>query len=182
MSGLATPSRPGRALVFIGFMGAGKSSAAREAATALGTRAVDVDKLVEQRLGTTIEEAFATVGEARFREEEERATVETLDRVETPEHLEVLPHGQPVRHVDVGTLEIHLVQHPVALARHLRTEHANAAGGRRHQPHDHRDGGGLSGAVTAKQCRHRARGKAERNAVNRPGILVDLGQPVGADG
>jgi len=79
MSGLGTPSRPGRALVFIGFMGAGKSSAAREAATALGTRAIDVDKLVEQRLGTTIEEAFATVGEARFREEEERATVETLE-------------------------------------------------------------------------------------------------------
>ncbi len=75
-SGLA--ARPGKALVFIGFMGAGKSSAAREAATALSVRAIDVDTLVEQRLGTTIEQAFATVGEARFREEEERATVETL--------------------------------------------------------------------------------------------------------
>ncbi|HWV85029.1 MAG TPA: shikimate kinase, partial [Capillimicrobium sp.] len=57
-------ARPGRALAFIGFMGAGKSSAAREAAGALGTRAVDVDRLIEQRLGCTIEEAFAQHGEA----------------------------------------------------------------------------------------------------------------------
>jgi shikimate kinase/3-dehydroquinate synthase len=80
VAGFATPgaTRPGRALVFIGFMGAGKSSAAREAATALGVRAIDIDKLVEQRMGATIEDAFAQVGEARFREEEERACVETL--------------------------------------------------------------------------------------------------------
>jgi len=73
-------ARPGRALAFIGFMGAGKSSAAREAAGALGTRAVDVDRLIEQHLGCTIEEAFAQHGEARFRAEEEQVTVETLER------------------------------------------------------------------------------------------------------
>jgi shikimate kinase/3-dehydroquinate synthase len=71
---------PGRALVFIGFMGAGKSSAAREAASSLGVRALDTDKVIEERLGCTVEEAFARYGEARFREEEERVCVEALDR------------------------------------------------------------------------------------------------------
>jgi shikimate kinase / 3-dehydroquinate synthase len=75
----STGARPGRALVFVGFMGAGKSSAAREAATAQGVRALDVDRLVEQRMGCTIEQAFATRGEGWFREQEERTAVATLD-------------------------------------------------------------------------------------------------------
>jgi len=41
----------GRALVFIGFMGAGKSAAARAAATALKTQPVDADDLLERALG-----------------------------------------------------------------------------------------------------------------------------------
>jgi shikimate kinase/3-dehydroquinate synthase len=68
----------GRALVFIGFMGAGKSSAAREVANALGGRPIDIDRIVEQRMGCTIEQAFAARGEAWFREQEERTCVETL--------------------------------------------------------------------------------------------------------
>jgi len=71
---------PDRALVFIGFMGAGKSAAAREAATALGVRALDTDRLLEERLGCTIEEAFARFGEAGFREREERVCVDLLER------------------------------------------------------------------------------------------------------
>ena len=39
------------ALVFIGFMGAGKSLAARSAAAALNVASVDSDALLEQRLG-----------------------------------------------------------------------------------------------------------------------------------
>jgi shikimate kinase/3-dehydroquinate synthase len=70
----------GRAIVFIGFMGAGKSSAAREVASALRVRAVDTDRLVERRLGCTAEEAFDRYGEARFREEEERVCAEVLER------------------------------------------------------------------------------------------------------
>ena len=55
------------ALVFIGFMGAGKSTAAREAAAALGVRAVDTDALLEAELGAPIEDVFARDGEAAFR-------------------------------------------------------------------------------------------------------------------
>jgi len=71
--------RPGRgALVCIGFMGAGKSTAARSAAAALGIEAIDVDSVIEQRLGKPIHEVFAQDGEAAFRAAEERITLELL--------------------------------------------------------------------------------------------------------
>jgi len=66
------------ALVFIGFMGAGKSTAAREAAGALGVPAHDSDRLLEERFGTSIERYFERHGEAAFRAEEERLVVELL--------------------------------------------------------------------------------------------------------
>jgi shikimate kinase / 3-dehydroquinate synthase len=67
-------------IVFIGFMGAGKSTAARSAAEALGSRAIDVDRELEQRLGKPIERVFAEDGESAFRAAEERLTLELLDR------------------------------------------------------------------------------------------------------
>jgi shikimate kinase/3-dehydroquinate synthase len=66
-------------LVFIGFMAAGKSTAAREAARVLGAEAADVDELVEARLGRSIARIFADEGEAAFREAEERVALELLD-------------------------------------------------------------------------------------------------------
>jgi shikimate kinase / 3-dehydroquinate synthase len=72
------------ALVFIGFMGAGKTSAARAAAGALGARAVDADREIERRLGTSIEEYFAAHGEAAFRELEEQLVTRLLERPPTP--------------------------------------------------------------------------------------------------
>jgi len=66
-------------LVCIGFMGAGKSTAARSLAQALGTEAIDVDSVVEQRLGKPIERVFAEDGESTFREAEERITLELLN-------------------------------------------------------------------------------------------------------
>jgi shikimate kinase/3-dehydroquinate synthase len=78
------PEPPGRgAVVCIGFMGAGKSTAARSAAEALRTDAVDVDELIERRLGKPIERIFAEDGEAFFRAEEERITLELLRAPET---------------------------------------------------------------------------------------------------
>jgi shikimate kinase / 3-dehydroquinate synthase len=61
-------------LVLIGFMGAGKSTAARRLAGA------DSDALVEAELGCSIEEFFEREGEAAFREVEERVVCELLDR------------------------------------------------------------------------------------------------------
>ena len=59
----------------IGFMGAGKTTAART----LGERAVDVDEVIESRLGRQVQTIFAEQGEAAFREIEERVTLELLD-------------------------------------------------------------------------------------------------------
>jgi shikimate kinase/3-dehydroquinate synthase len=68
----------GRTLVFIGFMGAGKTSAARAAAAALGAQAVDSDHVLEQRLGTTIDAYFESHGERAFREAEQDVVGELL--------------------------------------------------------------------------------------------------------
>ena len=70
------------ALVFIGFMGAGKSRAAREAAAVLGVSADDADALLEAKLGEPIQAFFARDGEAAFRAIEEDVTgalLETAD-------------------------------------------------------------------------------------------------------
>jgi shikimate kinase/3-dehydroquinate synthase len=78
------PGDDGRALVFIGFMGAGKTSAARAAAAALGGRAVDSDAVLEHRLGSSIEAYFASHGERAFREQEEEVVVELLEQPPGP--------------------------------------------------------------------------------------------------
>ena len=72
------------ALVFIGFMGAGKTTGARAAAAALGVRALDTDRELEQRLGTTIEDYFASHGERAFREAEEELVAEVLEAPPAP--------------------------------------------------------------------------------------------------
>ena len=55
------------------------------------------------------------------------AVLEIGNFVERAEYLEVLPHGQPLRHLDIGALEVHPVQHLVALPRHLGAEHARGS-------------------------------------------------------
>lgn len=70
------------ALVFVGFMGAGKSTAARAAAEALGRPLVDIDAQIEADTGRSIPEIFETDGEAAFRALEERTVLEVLGRVE----------------------------------------------------------------------------------------------------
>ncbi len=66
-------------LAMVGFMGAGKSTAARSAAHALATDAVDVDETIERRHGKPVAQIFAQEGEASFREIEERVTLELLE-------------------------------------------------------------------------------------------------------
>ena len=61
-------------VALVGFMGAGKTTAARS----LGAGAVDVDEVIEERLGLRVQDVFARDGEAAFREIEERVTLELL--------------------------------------------------------------------------------------------------------
>jgi shikimate kinase / 3-dehydroquinate synthase len=70
---------PARALVLIGFMGAGKSTVAGELAEALGVAALDSDELLEERLGHPPAREFEMNGEASFRAAEEELVCELLE-------------------------------------------------------------------------------------------------------
>jgi len=94
------------ALVFAGFMGAGKSSAAKTVAAELGVRAQDSDHELERELGEPIESWFERNGEAAFREREEAAILRLLEQPD----LRVLALGG-------GSLQSERVQE--ALRRHI---------------------------------------------------------------
>ena len=66
-------------LVFAGFMGAGKTTCAGEAARMLGVPVRDVDAALTAALGESIESFWEREGEPAFREREERAVLEALD-------------------------------------------------------------------------------------------------------
>jgi shikimate kinase len=63
-------------VVLVGFMGAGKTTVGRILADRLGLPFVDADVLIEERLGRSIKDVFATDGEAFFREVEHRTVTE----------------------------------------------------------------------------------------------------------
>ncbi len=72
----------GRALVFTGFMGAGKTSAARRLAQRLGLELTDADAAIAEHIGMPIDRCFAEYGEARFRAIEAELVGELLERAE----------------------------------------------------------------------------------------------------
>jgi shikimate kinase len=73
-----------RTIVLVGLMGAGKSSIGRRLAQRLGLPFIDADKEIEAAAGCTIEEIFARLGEAAFRDGERRVILRLLDR---PAHV-----------------------------------------------------------------------------------------------
>ncbi|MGD0385408.1 MAG: bifunctional shikimate kinase/3-dehydroquinate synthase [Solirubrobacteraceae bacterium] len=66
------------AIVLVGFMGAGKTTAAQRVAAERDLRVTDVDRLIETRGGATIAELFARDGENAFRVLEEEVVCELL--------------------------------------------------------------------------------------------------------
>ena len=69
-----------RAIAFVGFMGAGKSAAARAVGDELGIEPRDSDKEIEAEAGRLITDIFEAEGEAGFRDREQRVVRELLDR------------------------------------------------------------------------------------------------------
>ena len=57
-------------IFFVGFLGAGKSTLARNLGTLFRRTHVDTDRLVERALRKTVSEVFATDGESAFRDAE----------------------------------------------------------------------------------------------------------------
>ncbi len=70
-----------RALVFIGFMGAGKSTALA-AARSTGLPTTEIDDLIEEEIGAPIGEFFEQYGEAEFRRREAGVVLPLLERAE----------------------------------------------------------------------------------------------------
>ncbi len=82
-----TPDRPfvlptGRALVFVGFMGAGKTSAARRLAKQFGMDVTDADAAIAEHIGMPIDRCFAEQGEAAFRAIEAELVGGMLERAD----------------------------------------------------------------------------------------------------
>lgn len=65
-------------VVLVGFMGAGKTTVGHILADRLGLPFVDSDLLIEQRLGRSIRDVFATEGEQYFRELEHVTVTELV--------------------------------------------------------------------------------------------------------
>lgn len=61
-------TRTPRHLALIGFMGAGKTTVAREIAHKTSLKLVDTDEIVEQRIGMPIAKFFSLAGESAFRD------------------------------------------------------------------------------------------------------------------
>lgn len=68
-------------IVLVGFMGSGKTTVGRLIAKETGMPLIDMDALIEERAGKTINEIFAEEGEPRFRQLE-RELVEELSAQE----------------------------------------------------------------------------------------------------
>jgi shikimate kinase / 3-dehydroquinate synthase len=66
------------AIVFVGFMGAGKSTALEYVPEILGDR-IDIDRAIEHDVDMSVRDFFDTCGESRFREVEERIAVSLLE-------------------------------------------------------------------------------------------------------
>jgi shikimate kinase/3-dehydroquinate synthase len=95
------------AFVLIGFMGAGKSTAAGELAEALGSRAFDSDALLAERFGHPVAREFELVGEQAFRASEEQLVCKLLSDA-GPEDVVALGGGSVLSERAQRTLEAHV--------------------------------------------------------------------------
>jgi shikimate kinase/3-dehydroquinate synthase len=102
----------GHGLVFIGFMGAGKTGAAQAAAERLGLGVIDTDDLLESELGEPIASFFEREGEQEFRRREERLVVSVLDAL-------AAQIGGPSSVVSLGGGAVERVAVQRALTQHL---------------------------------------------------------------
>jgi 3-dehydroquinate synthetase/shikimate kinase len=119
-----------RSLVFIGFMGAGKSTAARAVAGALGVDAADTDARVEAEIGMPIARFFDAHGEAAFREREAQVVCDLLDRDDPPAAV-ALGGGALTSERVRAALDRHVV---VLIDVDLENAWARARGGREERP------------------------------------------------
>jgi shikimate kinase len=95
-----------RAVVLVGFMGAGKTSVGRALGARMGWRFQDLDERVQAREGLTVAEIFRDSGEAAFRRAEHAALLELLAETELgPPLILALGGGAFVEGSNISLLE-----------------------------------------------------------------------------
>lgn len=88
-------------IFIVGFLGAGKSTLARNLGRMFNRRFVDTDRIVERRCGQSVTQIFESEGEQRFRELETSALVSLRSErsllvscgggiVETPQNIDLI--------------------------------------------------------------------------------------------
>jgi shikimate kinase len=90
---------PVKAVVLVGFMGAGKSSVGRAVSEKLGWRFEDLDVWIEARAGCSIPEIFQRAGEEGLRDLEHAALSELLAQLDSGMPLIVALGGGTFVHV-----------------------------------------------------------------------------------
>jgi shikimate kinase len=99
-----TGLRPIHNLALIGFMGTGKSSVGRLAASLLHFTFLDTDHVIEARAGRSITEIFQQDGEPAFREWERRVVEELTRRTKT---VISTGGGLPLNEANLVSLKTH---------------------------------------------------------------------------
>jgi shikimate kinase len=94
-----------RAIVLIGFMGAGKTSVGRALSERLGCHFQDLDDRIEAREGRTVADIFRDSGEAEFRRAEHAALQDVLAGTETSTLILALGGGAFVQPANASLLD-----------------------------------------------------------------------------
>lgn len=118
-------------LILIGFMGSGKTAVGRQLARQLGWSFADADHVIEQELGTSISEVFATAGEAAFRKQEETVVLGLLDQAAAAADGSVVSLGGGAVTIDAVRERLSGEPLVVLLQTDLETAYARARGGSR---------------------------------------------------
>jgi shikimate kinase len=94
-----------RAIVLVGFMGAGKSSVGRELGRQLNWPFEDLDDRIEAREGHSVEQIFRECGEAAFRQAEHLALQQLISELKSEPRVLALGGGAFVHSNNAELLE-----------------------------------------------------------------------------
>jgi shikimate kinase len=95
-----------KAVVLVGFMGAGKSSVGRELARQLGWPFEDLDDRIETREGRSVEQIFQESGEAAFRYSEHLSLRELISELNSGPRVIALGGGAFAQASNIELLKV----------------------------------------------------------------------------